>query len=994
MDKLNRITVSIGVAFLTLIFSQQALGLSSGISGYSGSGANTCSQCHSGGTAPSVVIAGPNSVSPSSTNTFTLTISGGQQKAGGLDVSATGGTLVSTQSTTKLLGNEITHTARATAVPDGSVSWSFNWTAPASTGSYTLYGAGLSANADGTNAGDAVALTSKVISVSTNAPSPPIAVIVAPMTAAVGVSMSVDGSQSQPSTGNVLTSTSYAWNFGDGVTANTVQANHTFTTAGVFTVTLTVTDSGGLSATTFVDITVGGPQVPFTNAGGPYTGSTGQAVNFDASLSAVTTIKNYIWDFGDGTPVQSVTTPKISHTFAQAGSYTVTLAAQGINNLIGFDSVVVVINDVTTPPPPPATDGASLYTNFCQGCHGPLATSAKLNKTSTQIANAISSNAGGVMGTLNSQLSLSQIQAIANALVSVTTPPPSTGATLYATFCQGCHGTLANSTKLNRSATQISGAILANAGGQMGTLNTLTVAQIQAIADALVTVTPPPPVTDGATLYGNYCQACHGPLASSSKLNRTASQITTAISSNAGGVMGSLSSQLSATQIQAIATALVRTTPPPPVTDGATLYATYCQSCHGPLATSAKLNRTATQITNAISSNAGNVMGSLNGQLSTTQIQAIATALVSTTPPPTTDGTALYGTYCQSCHGALASSAKLNRTATQIQNAIGSNAGGVMGSLSNLSSAQIQAIATALASVTPAPTTGEGLYNAYCVACHGAGGLGGLYENVSGASTRKISSALSTVSLMQSISLTSVQIQSISDYLNGINTTPPPTTTDGATLYGTYCQGCHGQLANSSKLNRTAQQIQTAITNNAGGQMGSLNGVLSTTQIQAIATALSTVAPPPPATDGVALYGSYCQSCHGALATSSKLNRTATQITTAISTNAGGVMGSLSGSLSATQIQAIATALAGVKPAPTTGVDLYNAYCASCHGAGGNGGPYEGIRNSSATQITNALATVPLMQSISLTSGQKQAISSYLSGTSYGGTSGGGGGGD
>jgi len=52
------------------------------------------------------------------------------------------------------------------------------------------------------------------------------------------------------------------------------------------------------------------------------------------------------------------------------------------------------------------------------------------------------------------------------------------------------------------------------------------------------------------------------------------------------------------------------------------------------------------------------------------------------------------------CHGPLATSSKLGRTAKQIQGAINAGTGG-MGSLSNLTSAQVQAIAAALAQQSP-----------------------------------------------------------------------------------------------------------------------------------------------------------------------------------------------------------------------------------------------------------------------------------------------------
>lgn len=60
----------------------------------------------------------------------------------------------------------------------------------------------------------------------------------------------------------------------------------------------------------------------------------------------------------------------------------------------------------------------------------------------------------------------------------------------------------------------------------------------------------------------------------------------------------------------------------------------------------------------------------------------------------------------------------------------------------------------------------------------------------------------------------------------------------GSTLYQSNCQGCHQPLATSTKLNRSAAQIQAAITANTGG-MGSL-AKLNASEVQAIADALKT----------------------------------------------------------------------------------------------------------------------------------------------------------
>ena len=66
---------------------------------------------------------------------------------------------------------------------------------------------------------------------------------------------------------------------------------------------------------------------------------------------------------------------------------------------------------------------------------------------------------------------------------ATTTAAAINGAALYAANCQGCHGTLATSSKRTRTASQIASAI-ANVGSMTG-IN-LTPAQITAIAAALL----------------------------------------------------------------------------------------------------------------------------------------------------------------------------------------------------------------------------------------------------------------------------------------------------------------------------------------------------------------------------------------------------------------------------------------------------------------------------------------------------------------------------
>lgn len=121
---------------------------------------------------------------------------------------------------------------------------------------------------------------------------------------------------------------SYQWIFGDGSAIDTTFApSHTFTTAGHYTVKLVVKNANACTKTidtAYVSIVVDTgsavtPQFTFTKTDscGPY-----EATFINTSLhgSAAT---QYIWSFGDNTTYTGVTPPV--HTFAAAGSYTVTL---------------------------------------------------------------------------------------------------------------------------------------------------------------------------------------------------------------------------------------------------------------------------------------------------------------------------------------------------------------------------------------------------------------------------------------------------------------------------------------------------------------------------------------------------------------------------------------------------------------------------------------------------------------------------------------------
>ena len=123
------------------------------------------------------------------------------------------------------------------------------------------------------------------------------------------------------------TVTTYAWDFGDGQVSSAAQPAHSYSAAGVYTVTLTVSGPGG-SATkrrsSYVTVT-NTPTPPIAAfSASPTTGAAPLTVNF--ANQSTGTITGYTWSFGDG---QSSSVANPSHQYAAPGVYTVALTASG-----------------------------------------------------------------------------------------------------------------------------------------------------------------------------------------------------------------------------------------------------------------------------------------------------------------------------------------------------------------------------------------------------------------------------------------------------------------------------------------------------------------------------------------------------------------------------------------------------------------------------------------------------------------------------------------
>jgi len=157
------------------------------------------------------------------------------------------------------------------------------------------------------------------------------------------------------------------WDFGDGFQGSNANTTHTYLTAGTYTVTLQVTNDKGCADDTVRTIVVNPlPQASFT-VSSPLCAS--QAVTFtDQSVPNAGVITEWQWNFGDGTTVIRTDANPLTHTYAAAGNYTVTLI---VKTDLGCVSVAftqnVIIHEMPSPeftyPVSNCSPGSITFTN-------------------------------------------------------------------------------------------------------------------------------------------------------------------------------------------------------------------------------------------------------------------------------------------------------------------------------------------------------------------------------------------------------------------------------------------------------------------------------------------------------------------------------------------------------------------------------------------------------------------------------------------------------
>ena len=127
--------------------------------------------------------------------------------------------------------------------------------------------------------------------------------------------------------------TNWSWDFGDGGNSTSQNPLHNYGGLGPFSVKLTVTSNNGCThdTTKVLNSIYAEPQAAFS---APAEVCLGDAANFiDQSTAPNSTVTAWNWNFGDG---NTATTQNPSHTYAAAGTYTITLS---VTSAIGCQTI-------------------------------------------------------------------------------------------------------------------------------------------------------------------------------------------------------------------------------------------------------------------------------------------------------------------------------------------------------------------------------------------------------------------------------------------------------------------------------------------------------------------------------------------------------------------------------------------------------------------------------------------------------------------------------
>ena len=156
---------------------------------------------------------------------------------------------------------------------------------------------------------------------------------------------------------------SYEWNFGDGNVGTGQGPQHLYTQAGLFLVSLLITDAAGCKDTLTLPayIRVNGPTADFNAAVPGSCLSTAISFNDGSVTDGTHGITQWKWSYGDGV-TELLNAPPFSHSYSAAGTYSVSLTvtdAAGCKDSILKNNILVISR--------PVADFATDDTASCPG---------------------------------------------------------------------------------------------------------------------------------------------------------------------------------------------------------------------------------------------------------------------------------------------------------------------------------------------------------------------------------------------------------------------------------------------------------------------------------------------------------------------------------------------------------------------------------------------------------------------------------------------------
>lgn len=147
----------------------------------------------------------------------------------------------------------------------------------------------------------------------------------------------------------------YSIDFGDGTTTADARAVHTFTQAGDYTVTVTVTDAAGRTAAASDGVRVTGavivdPVARVSARAAAPTAPTDVIADASASTPGSNPITSYTFTFSDGTTVGPQAAATAQHAVTAAGVYTVGVSVRDSAGRTSTANASVEVTAATTPP--------------------------------------------------------------------------------------------------------------------------------------------------------------------------------------------------------------------------------------------------------------------------------------------------------------------------------------------------------------------------------------------------------------------------------------------------------------------------------------------------------------------------------------------------------------------------------------------------------------------------------------------------------------------